>query len=355
MRMNEWQVSPEGVPVKRILLAEPRGFCAGVDRAVRCVQVLLDAATRAPHEPLSKGLPPLYVRRHIVHNRSVVEGFERQGVVFVDELTDIPQEAVDAHIPVVFSAHGVSPEVRDEAAARGLHVVDATCPLVSKVHREVLRYVKAGYDIIYIAHRGHDEALGVIGEAPEHVHMVEGASDVQALHFATDSKLVCLCQTTLSVDETEDLRTLLAARYPWMELPPTEDICYATQDRQVAIRELARLVDGVIVIGSEHSSNTRQMVRVAQAVFDSAQDGPVSRRARRVDGASELQASWFAGIGTLGLSSGASAPEKLVDEMLKSLRDFGFNTVETLVTGQETKTFALPAELRTLHASYQER
>lgn len=373
MNMSEIAGLTHSAPAKRVLLAEPRGFCAGVDRAVRCVEVLLSAAstastaneanavnaesmanaqnapTRASHVGLGQsGLPPVYVRRHIVHNRHVVEGFERRGVVFVDELADIPQEAVDAGVPVVFSAHGVSPAVRDEAAARGLYVVDATCPLVSKVHREVSRYVKAGYDIIYIAHRGHDEATGVIGEAPEHVHLVEDADDVQALHFTKDDKLMCLSQTTLSVDETEGLRNLLGARFPWMKLPPTEDICYATQDRQIAVKQLAEIADGVIVIGSEHSSNTRQLVKVAQSVFDSADGGSESRCAYRIDGASELNVSWFEGIRTVGLSSGASAPDALIAEVLERLRDFGFDTVETVVAAQETMSFALPAELRSL-------
>ena len=216
---------------KRIVLADPRGFCAGVDRAILTVRTILKSADT----PRADGLPPVYVRRQIVHNKHVVEDLAAQGAVFVQELVEIPDAAAEAGIPIVFSAHGVSPAVKAEAAARGMHVVDATCPLVSKVHREVLRFVKEGYEIIYIGHKGHDEAVGVVEESPEHVHLIEHASDVDSLDFQPDTKLVLLTQTTLSVDETAGTITALKARFPWLEMPPNSDICYATSNRQAAV------------------------------------------------------------------------------------------------------------------------
>ena len=220
---------------KRIVLADPRGFCAGVDRAILTVRTILKSADT----PRADGLPPVYVRRQIVHNKHVVEDLAAQGAVFVQELAEIPDAAAEAGIPIVFSAHGVSPAVKAEAAARGMHVVDATCPLVSKVHREVLRFVKEGYEIIYIGHKGHDEAVGVVEESPEHVHLIEHASDVDSLDFQPDTKLVLLTQTTLSVDETAGTITALKARFPWLEMPPNSDICYATSNRQAAVKLVA--------------------------------------------------------------------------------------------------------------------
>ena len=237
---------------KRIVLADPRGFCAGVDRAILTVRTILKSADT----PRADGLPPVYVRRQIVHNKHVVEDLAAQGAVFVQELAEIPDAAAEAGIPIVFSAHGVSPAVKAEAAARGMHVVDATCPLVSKVHREVLRFVKEGYEIIYIGHKGHDEAVGVVEESPEHVHLIEHASDVDSLDFQPDTKLVLLTQTTLSVDETAGTITALKARFPWLEMPPNSDICYATSNRQAAVKLVAEQADCVVIVGSANSSNS---------------------------------------------------------------------------------------------------
>ena len=230
---------------KRIVLADPRGFCAGVDRAILTVQTILKAA----NPPRTDDLPPVYVRRQIVHNKHVVEELSAQGAVFVQELAEIPDSAASAGIPIVFSAHGVSPAVKAEAAARGMHVVDATCPLVSKVHREVLRFVKEGYEIIYIGHKGHDEAVGVVGESPEHVHLIEHESDVDSLDFSSDTKLVLLSQTTLSVDETAGTIAALKERFPWLEMPPNSDICYATSNRQAAVKLVAEQSDCVVIVG----------------------------------------------------------------------------------------------------------
>lgn len=330
---------------KKILIAQPRGFCAGVDRAVRSVQMILDNSARTEQQTNSQELPPVYVRREIVHNRHVVEHFEQQGVVFVEALQDIPQAAAEAAIPVVFSAHGVSPEVRREALARQLYVVDATCPLVSKVHREVLRYAKLGYHIVYIAQQGHDEAIGVVGEAPDRIHLVESIEDVDALRVSPGTKLVCLTQTTLSVDETAELQRHLRKRFPAVEMPPSADICYATQDRQFAVKQLAEASDAVIVIGSDHSSNTRQLLKVAQDVFDSKMDG-IHRRAHRIDRAQELQQEWLRDAQIIGLSSGASAPESLIQEVIKVLENNEFHTIEVIGAAEQHTQFALPAPLR---------
>lgn len=320
----------------RIVLADPRGFCAGVDRAILTVQTILKSADA----PRADGLPPVYVRRQIVHNRHVVEDLAEQGAVFVEELDEIPDEAVAAGIPVVFSAHGVSPEVEAEARRRGMHVVDATCPLVSKVHREVLRFVREGYEIIYIGHRGHDEAVGVVGESPEHVHLIEHESDVDTLDFDRSTKLVLLTQTTLSVDETAGTIAALRERFPWLEMPPNSDICYATSNRQAAVKLVAEQSDCVVVVGSANSSNSVRLMEVAQ-------QGLGDRgRAWRVDDAAELDPAWFDGVTAVGVSSGASVPDELVAGVIAALRGFGFTEVSTIETIKENMHFVLPAELR---------
>ena len=262
---------------KRIVLADPRGFCAGVDRAILTVQTILKAASARVD-----GLPPVYVRRQIVHNRHVVEDLAAQGAVFVQELAEIPDEAAAAGIPIVFSAHGVSPQVKAEAARRGMHVVDATCPLVSKVHREVLRFVREGYEIIYIGHRGHDEAVGVVGEDPVHVHLIEHEADVDSLDFRPEQKLVLLTQTTLSIDETAGTIAALKCRFPWMKEPPSSDICYATSNRQAAVKLVAEQSDSVVIVGSANSSNSVRLMEVAQEALEER------GRAHRVDDANEL-------------------------------------------------------------------
>ena len=322
---------------KRIVLADPRGFCAGVDRAILTVRTILRAADGSPR---ADGLPPVYVRRQIVHNRHVVEELAAQGAAFVEELAEIPDEAAAAGIPVVFSAHGVSPEVKAEADARGMHVVDATCPLVSKVHREVLRFVREGYEIVYIGHRGHDEAVGVVGECPGHVHLIEHAADVDALDFTPDTKLVMLSQTTLSVEETAGTIAALKARFPWIKEPPSSDICYATSNRQAAVRLVAEQCDLVVIVGSANSSNSVRLMEVAR-------DALAGRgEAHRVDDAGELDPAWFDGVESVGVSSGASVPDALVAGVVDALDGLGFTDVSTVETIKETMHFVLPAELR---------
>lgn len=322
---------------KRIVLADPRGFCAGVDRAILTVRTILKSADT----PRADGLPPVYVRRQIVHNKHVVEDLAVQGAVFVQELAEIPDAAAEAGIPIVFSAHGVSPAVKAEAAARGMHVVDATCPLVSKVHREVLRFVKEGYEIIYIGHKGHDEAVGVVEESPEHVHLIEHASDVDSLDFQPDTKLVLLTQTTLSVDETAGTITALKARFPWLEMPPNSDICYATSNRQAAVKLVAQQSDCVVIVGSANSSNSVRLMEVAQEGL-----GERGKKAYRVDDASELDPAWFEGLESVGISSGASVPDELVSGVIDALQNLGFTGMKSVETIKENMHFVLPAELR---------
>lgn len=322
---------------KRIVLADPRGFCAGVDRAILTVRTILktlDGQTRPD------GLPPVYVRRQIVHNRHVVEELAGLGAVFVEELSEVPDAAAHGGVPVVFSAHGVSPAVEAEAVARGLNVVDATCPLVSKVHREVVRFAKAGYEIVYIGHRGHDEAVGVVGESPEHVHLIEGPADVAGLSFAPDTKLMLLTQTTLSVDETAATIAALKARFPGIEEPPASDICYATSNRQHAVKLVAEQADTVVIVGSANSSNSVRLVEVAQEALGER------GQAHRVDDAGELDPAWFEGIETVGISSGASVPDALVTGVIDALRLRGFDQTDTIETTKETMRFVMPKGLR---------
>lgn len=321
---------------KRIVLADPRGFCAGVDRAILTVQTILKASVPVRED----GLPPVYVRRQIVHNKHVVEELSAQGAVFVQELREIPDEAASAGIPIVFSAHGVSPAVKAEAAARGMHVIDATCPLVSKVHREVLRFVREGFEIVYIGHKGHDEAVGVVEEAPEHVHLIEHEADVDSLDFAEDTKLVLLTQTTLSVDETAGTIAALKCRFPWLQMPPSSDICYATSNRQAAVKLVAQQSDCVVIVGSANSSNSVRLMEVAQ-------EGLGERgKAYRVDDASELDPAWFEGLESVGISSGASVPDELVSGVIDALQNLGFTGMKSVETIKENMHFVLPAELR---------
>lgn len=322
---------------KRIVLADPRGFCAGVDRAIQTVETILRTSTGGERR---SGLPPVYVRRQIVHNRHVVGDLAAQGAVFVEELDEIPDEAVEAGVPVVFSAHGVSPSVQHEAKRRGMHVVDATCPLVSKVHREVLRYVKDGYDIVYIGHRGHDEAVGVVGESPDHVHLIEHVGDVDGLDFPENGKLIYLSQTTLSIDETRDVIEALKRRFPWIIEPPSSDICYATQNRQTAVKSVAEQSDCVVVVGSANSSNSVRLMEVAEQAL--AGRG----HAHRVDDASELNDAWFASVESVGITSGASVPEELVIGVVGALKALGYKDVSYVTTTKENMHFVLPAELR---------
>ncbi|PRQ12255.1 4-hydroxy-3-methylbut-2-enyl diphosphate reductase [Corynebacterium sp. 13CS0277] len=313
---------PQAEAVKTVLLAAPRGYCAGVDRAVETVE-----------RALAKYGAPVYVRKEIVHNRYVVDTLAERGAIFVDETTEVPQ---GAHL--VFSAHGVSPAVHAEARELDLHTLDATCPLVTKVHNEVKRFAKAGYQILLIGHEGHEEVEGTAGEAPDVVHLVDGVEGVEKLDFADDDKLIWLSQTTLSVDETMTIVALLKQKFPHLQDPPSDDICYATQNRQVAVKAIAEKCQLVIVVGSQNSSNSKRLVEVAlQAGADASY---------LVDYASQVQPEWLDGVTTVGVTSGASVPEILVRDVLELLDSHGFNTVEEVTTAAEKLVFSLPRELR---------
>jgi len=308
---------------KRVLLAAPRGYCAGVDRAVIAVE-----------KALEKFGSPVYVRKQIVHNIHVVSTLERRGAIFVDDVDEVP---AGAHI--VFSAHGVSPAVVEAAADRGLDAIDATCPLVTKVHREATRFARDDYEILLIGHRGHEEVEGTMGHAPERTILVNSPADVPNVVVRNPDHVVWLSQTTLSVDETMQTVRLLRERFPRLQDPPSDDICYATQNRQVAIKKVASQAELVIVVGSANSSNTVRLVDVA------LENG--ARAAYRVDYASEIKQEWLDGIATVGVTSGASVPEVLVQEVLDDLSDAGYGTVEQITTAEEDLMFSLPRELRT--------
>ncbi|HEY4020745.1 MAG TPA: 4-hydroxy-3-methylbut-2-enyl diphosphate reductase [Pseudonocardiaceae bacterium] len=306
----------------RVLLAAPHGSCAGVDRAVTTVERALDAYG-----------PPVYVRRQIVHNRHVVASLEARGAVFVEEVDEVPAGAL-----VVFSAHGVAPTVHTDAAGRGLRTIDATCPLVTKVHNEARRFASADYDILLIGHDGHEEVVGTTGVAPEHIHLVDGPADVASVRVRDPAKVAWLSQTTLSVDETLATVAALRERFPLLADPPSDDICYATQNRQLAVRAVAGRSDFVIVVGSANSSNSVRLVEVAleAGVGD----------ARLVDDAGQIDPAWLAGVTTVGVSSGASVPEVLVRDVVDWLAEHGYRELEVLSSAEENVTFALPPELR---------
>jgi 4-hydroxy-3-methylbut-2-enyl diphosphate reductase len=305
---------------KTVLLASPRGYCAGVDRAVIAVEKALDHYGA-----------PIYVRKQIVHNKHVVSSLEKRGAIFVEEVDEVPVGSI-----LVFSAHGVSPMVVAEAEARGLNTIDATCPLVTKVHREVQRFAKEDYDILLIGHEGHEEVEGTAGEAPDKVQIVDVA--IEGVRVRDPKKLIWLSQTTLSVDETMETVVKLREKYPTLQNPPSDDICYATQNRQVAIKKVGADSDLVIVVGSANSSNTVRLVEVA---LDAG-----AKAAYRVDFASEIDEAWFEGVETVGVSSGASVPEELVDEVLVYLAERGFGDVKNVTTAEEDIQFSLPKELR---------
>jgi 4-hydroxy-3-methylbut-2-en-1-yl diphosphate reductase len=308
---------------KRVILAAPRGYCAGVDRAVIAVE-----------KALEKFGAPVYVRKQIVHNIHVVSTLERAGAIFVDEVDQVPK---GSHI--VFSAHGVAPSVVTGAAERGLDAIDATCPLVTKVHREATRFARDDYEILLIGHRGHEEVEGTMGHAPERTILVGSPADVATVEVRNPEHVVWLSQTTLSVDETMETVRLLRDRFPALQDPPSDDICYATQNRQVAIKKVAEQAELVIVVGSANSSNTVRLVDVA------LENG--AKAAFRVDYASEIQQDWLDGIRVVGVTSGASVPEVLVQEVLDDLADAGYTSVEQVVTAEEDLMFSLPRELRT--------
>ncbi|MGI6877440.1 4-hydroxy-3-methylbut-2-enyl diphosphate reductase [Microbacterium sp. gxy059] len=307
---------------KRILLAAPRGYCAGVDRAVITVE-----------KALERYGAPVYVRKQIVHNIHVVRELEQRGAIFVDEVDEVPQ---GAH--VVFSAHGVSPAVVDAAADRGLQAVDATCPLVTKVHREAVRFARDDFQILLVGHAGHEEVEGTAGEAPDSVTIVNSPDEADTVEVDDPSKLVWLSQTTLSVDETMETVSRLRARFPELHDPPSDDICYATQNRQVAIKKVAAGADLVIVVGSANSSNSVRLVEVA------LQHG--ARAAHRIDYPDEVRQDWLDGVETIGITSGASVPDVLVQELLRELAHAGYADVEEVRTAEEDLIFSLPKELR---------
>lgn len=307
---------------KKVLLASPRGYCAGVDRAVIAVEKALDHYGA-----------PIYVRKQIVHNKHVVSSLETRGAIFVDEVDEVPEGSV-----LVFSAHGVSPAVVSAANARGLNTIDATCPLVTKVHREVQRFAAEDYDILLIGHEGHEEVEGTAGEAPDVVQVIDKDDSIASAKVRDPKKLIWLSQTTLSVDETMETVLKLREKHPTLQNPPSDDICYATQNRQVAIKKVGAGSDLVIVVGSANSSNTVRLVEVALEAG--------AKAAYRVDYASEIDEAWFAGVETVGVSSGASVPEVLVDEVLDYLAQKGFGDVRTVQTAEEDVQFSLPAELR---------
>jgi 4-hydroxy-3-methylbut-2-en-1-yl diphosphate reductase len=307
---------------KRVLLAKPRGYCAGVDRAVETVERALEQYGA-----------PVYVRKEIVHNKYVVETLSDRGAIFVDETDEVPEGAL-----VVFSAHGVSPAVHEEAASRSLRTIDATCPLVTKVHNEAKRFARDDYDILLIGHEGHEEVEGTAGEAPQHVRLVDTAEDAATVEVRDPSKVVWLSQTTLSVDETMVRVRQLKERFPEMQDPPSDDICYATSNRQTAVKTMAPSCDLVLVVGSKNSSNSVRLVEVA------LQAG--ARASYLIDYAKEVDPAWLEGVETIGVTSGASVPDILVMELLKFLEGRGWAEVEEITTANEKIAFALPRELR---------
>jgi len=313
---------PVSVQDRRVLLAAPRGYCAGVDRAVVTVEKALEVHGA-----------PVYVRKQIVHNKHVVADLESRGAIFVEELAEVPEGAT-----VVFSAHGVSPAVHDEARERRLRTIDATCPLVTKVHNEARRFAGEGHQILLIGHQGHEEVEGTAGEAPNHISLVEGPDDVDSIEVRDPTKLAWLSQTTLSVDETLETVGRIRERFPQLIDPPSDDICYATQNRQQAVKEIARDADLVLVVGSGNSSNSVRLVEVALEAG--------ARAAYRVDDAGEIDPAWLDGVSTVGVTSGASVPESLVDGVLASLESRGFPVAQPVKTAEENLVFALPPELR---------
>jgi 4-hydroxy-3-methylbut-2-enyl diphosphate reductase len=309
------------MPTKRVVVAAPRGYCAGVDRAVVTVERALDVYG-----------PPVYVRKQIVHNRHVVEDLEARGAIFVEELAEVPTGAT-----VVFSAHGVSPAVHAEAAERGLKTIDATCPLVTKVHNEARRFAGQGVQILLIGHAGHEEVEGTTGEAPEHITLVQHPDDVDDVEL-DPGKVAWLSQTTLSVDETWETVSRLREKFPALMDPPSDDICYATQNRQSAVKQIAAGTDLVIVVGSRNSSNSVRLVEVALEAG--------AKASYRVDNAGEIDPAWLDGVSSVGVTSGASVPDALVQGVLDYLTDKGFPVaVEERLT-EENLVFALPPELR---------
>ena len=305
---------------ENLILAKPRGFCAGVDRAIEVVEQAL----------LIYGAP-IYVRKEIVHNRFVVEELKGKGAIFVEELSEVPEKAI-----TIFSAHGISPQVVQDAEERGLRILDATCPLVTKVHFEVKRYVREGYGVILVGHLDHDEVIGTLGEAPDHIQVVSEVEDVAALQVADPQKVVCLTQTTLSLDDTAEVVAALRKKFPALTLPGKDDICYATQNRQMAVKTMAQGADLILVLGSRNSSNSMRLKEVAEAT---------GARAYLIDRASEVDPAWLDGVKRVGITAGASTPEFLVEELIRCLQEQGVTRVEELQGPDEDVTFQLPSVL----------
>jgi 4-hydroxy-3-methylbut-2-en-1-yl diphosphate reductase len=311
---------------RRVLLAAPRGYCAGVDRAVETVEKALDMHG-----------PPVYVRKEIVHNKHVVEELSERGAIFVDQETEVPEGEL-----VVFSAHGVSPKVHENAAARGLRTIDATCPLVTKVHVEARKFAEKGYTIVLIGHEGHEEVEGTTGEAPDGIVLVQTADDVDRLEVEDPNRVAYITQTTLSVDETAQIIGRLRERFPNIVSPKSDDICYATTNRQIAVKQLARECELVLVIGSTNSSNSNRLVEVAREH---------GARSHLIDNASQVSEDWLSGVETVGITSGASAPEELVGGLVEFFRERGANDVSELRAMDEDVRFMLPKKIRVEQAA----
>jgi 4-hydroxy-3-methylbut-2-enyl diphosphate reductase len=312
--------------IAEIVLAGPRGFCAGVERAIEIVEMALRVSG-----------PPVYVRKEIVHNRHVVESLREKGAVFVDQLDEVPDDAT-----VIFSAHGISPAVRDDATRRGLHVIDATCPLVTKVHLEAIRYAREDYTIVLIGHADHDEVIGTLGEAPDRIHVIDGAAAVDRLDVPDPNKVAYLTQTTLSVDDTRDVIEALRRRFPKIVGPSRDDICYATQNRQAAVKTVAGDVDVLLVIGATNSSNANRLVEVARSA---------GTRAFLINDVRDVRPEWLEGSARIGVTAGASTPEILVAETVEALRSRGAETVREVHVVEEDVRFALPPELERIAAA----
>ncbi|HVC18839.1 MAG TPA: 4-hydroxy-3-methylbut-2-enyl diphosphate reductase [Vicinamibacterales bacterium] len=304
-----------------LLLPSPRGFCAGVIRAIEIVRIALEKLGR-----------PVYVRKEIVHNAHVVAELAAQGAVFVDTLDEVPSGAV-----VVFSAHGVSPEVRDEAARRQLRIIDATCPLVTKVHLEAVRYARSGYTIVLIGHQDHDEVEGTVGEAPGAIRVISSVEDVDVLDVPDPERVAYLTQTTLSMDDTAEIVARLKARFPAIVAPPDQDICYATQNRQTAVKVIASRVDLILVVGAQNSSNSNRLVEVAERA---------GTRAYLIGSVADIRPEWLEGCTRIGVTAGASTPEVLVEQVVENLRARGCDRVEAVDVVRENVRFSLPPQLR---------
>jgi len=312
--------APNSGADEKIFLLKPRGFCAGVVRAIDVVKIALDLYG-----------PPVYVRKEIVHNKHVVDELREAGAVFVEELDEVPSRA-----RAIFSAHGVAPSVRRQALERQLDVIDATCPLVTKVHLEAVRFARDGYSIVLIGHKDHDEVIGTLGEVPERSYLVETVEDVDRLELPDPTRVRYLTQTTLSLDETTDIITRLKERFPFIEGPPAQDICYATENRQMAVKAVSECVDLLLVVGSQNSSNSKRLVEVGDNF---------GVRSYLVNDRSDVDARWLEGIRNVGVTAGASAPEHLVQELIEFLRDLGFHQMEEIELVDEDVRFSLPSEL----------